>query len=170
MTGTTLKQGAATSVVVGIADLAVSDDPDERIVTYALGSCLGICVYDPVVNVAGMVHVMLPSAKADPEKARTSPARFVDSGVAALFKAAYKLGAKKERMVLKVAGGARVATAGRDSFEIGKRNILMLKKVLWHNGVLMKGSDVGGTVSRTVNLHVDSGAVLVKTGGVEHAI
>lgn len=165
-----LKVGPATSIVVGIADLAVSTDPDVRIVTYALGSCLGICIHDRVAGVAGMVHVMLPSAAADPGKARSNPARFVDSGVAALFKAAYALGAKKEHVVLKVAGGARVATVGRDSFEIGKRNLLVLKKVLWHNGVLMKGSDVAGTISRTVILHVGTGVVFVKSGGEEYPI
>jgi chemotaxis protein CheD len=157
-------------IVVGIADVAVSSDPDARIVTYGLGSCLGICIHDPVAGVAGMVHVMLPSAAADPERAKVNPARFVDSGVSALFKAAYALGASKGRVVLRVAGGARVACTGHDSFEIGKRNILMLKKVLWHNGVLIKGSDVGGTISRTVTLHVGSGAVSVKSGEVDRPI
>lgn len=162
--------GAPPTLVVGISDLAVSQDPDARIVTYALGSCLGICVHDPVAGVGGMVHIMLPSAMADPKKAESNPARFADSGIAALFKAAYALGAEKRRIVIKVAGGARVATTGRDSFEIGKRNIVMLKKVLWQNSVLISGSDIGGTISRTVTLHVGTGAVSVKSGLDQYSI
>jgi chemotaxis protein CheD len=83
----------ASEIVVGVADLKVSNVPGERLITYALGSCLGIVVHDPVANVAGMLHVMLPTGTIDPAKMAGKPAMFVDSGVPLLFKECYKLGA-----------------------------------------------------------------------------
>lgn len=158
-------------VVVGIAELAVSADRGETIITYALGSCVGLCVYDPIAGVGGMLHAMLPTSQLDLERALTNPARFVDSGVPALFKACYGLGAQKDRMVAKVTGGAQIALAGDlDSFQIGKRNFVALKKLLWKNGVLLKGQDVGGSKSRVVSLRIADGVVVVKSCGESFAL
>ena len=152
--------------VVGIADMKLSNRKGDFLVTYALGSCLAVCIYDPVAKVGGLLHTMLPSATADKDQGQAQPAKFVDSGVPALFKEAYRLGAKKERIVVKVAGGASVANGGEmDSFQIGKRNIMALKKLFWKNGVLIKGEDVGGNISRTVTLNVTSGEVGIKSNG-----
>ena len=154
-------------VTVAMADLQVSADPLARLVTYALGSCLGVAVYDPVVRVGGLLHVMLPLSEIDVERARANPALFVDTGVPALFKACYRLGAVKSRMVVKVAGGAAAAAAGApDQFMIGKRNVLTLRKLLWKNGVLVRAQDVGGhQVSRTMALSLADGEVTLKVAG-----
>lgn len=158
-------------VVVGIADLKVSSTPSASIVTYALGSCLGVCIYDPEARVAGMLHAMLPSGRTNPEKARDNPARFIDTGVPALFKAAYALGAAKERVVVRVAGGASMGGPEReDGFQIGKRNFIELKKILWRNGVLLTDQDIGGHLSRTVSLSVGTGEVSVKADGREYVL
>lgn len=160
-------QEASRRVVVGVGDMAVSSDPGELLVTYALGSCLGVCIYDPVARVGGLLHAMLPTATADPELGKGNPARYVDSGITTLFKETYRLGAKKERMVLKVAGGASTVPEGSpDSFQIGKRNVVALRKILWKNGVLIHAEDLGGAVSRTVGLEVATGGVSVSTNGV----
>lgn len=154
--------------VVGIAELRVSDDPDEVLVTHALGSCLGIVVWDPVVQVGGLLHVMLPTSDNDPVRAQSDPARFVDSGVPTLFRACYALGARKERMITRVAGGAAMAAEGRpDRFQIGKRNYLQLRSVLWKAGVLLANQDVGGQVSRTVWFNVGSGEMTIRSGRSE---
>jgi chemotaxis protein CheD len=154
--------------VVGIAEFKVSDDPEEVLVTHALGSCLGIVVWDPVARVGGLLHVMLPTSDNDPARAQTDPARFVDSGVPALFRACYALGARKERMITRVAGGAAMATEGRpDRFQIGKRNYLQLRSVLWKAGVLLSNQDVGGNVSRTVWFNVGSGEMTIRSGRSE---
>ena len=155
----------ATRVVVGIADLKVGRSGD-FLVTHALGSCLGIVAHDPVAMVGGMLHVMLPSSQINEEKAREKPAMFVDRGVPLLFQSCYRLGAEKSRMVVKVAGGAARAQDGAaDSFQIGKRNMLMLRKLLWKNGVLIRGQDVGGTASRDLLYDVETGDVSVRSGG-----
>ena len=133
---------------------------------YALGSCLGVAVYDPSTGVGGLLHVMLPSSAIDPEKAALTPSMFVDTGVPRLFRECYKLGAQKERMVVKVAGGAAAQAAGTpDPFQIGKRNLIMLRQLLWKNGVLLRGYDVGGTRSRTMALDIGTGAVTVSGNG-----
>ena len=164
MTFTTTTQ--SNRQVVGIAEMKLSKEGGDILVTYALGSCLGVCIYDPVAKVAGLLHAMLPSAAATKDQGQTQPAKFVDSGITTLFKAAYRLGAKKERIVVKVAGGASIANGGElDSFQIGKRNLVALKKIFWKNGVLIRGEDVGGHISRTVTLDVASGEVRIKSNG-----
>ncbi|HSW30467.1 MAG TPA: chemotaxis protein CheD [Longimicrobiales bacterium] len=157
---------ATRRVVVGVGDMSVSNQPGDLLVTYALGSCLGICIHDPVAGVAGMLHAMLPTATADPERAREKPTKFVDSGLTLLFKEAYRLGARKERIVVKVAGGASATPEGRtDSFQIGKRNIVAFRRLLWMNGVLLQAEDVGGNRSRTVSLDVATGEVVITSNG-----
>lgn len=159
----------ATQEVVGVADVKVSNRTDARLVTYALGSCLGIAVHDPVAGVGGLLHVMLPTGTIDAAKMQAKPAMFVDSGVPMLFKECYRLGAKKERMVVKVAGGAHSgASEDADRFQIGKRNMIALRKLLWKNGVLVHAQETGGIqTSRTMWLDVGSGAVTLKINGVE---
>lgn len=156
-------------LVVGIADLKLSRNPGEILVTYALGSCLGISIYDPRIGVGGILHAMLPSASADKDRSDFNPAKFVDSGATTLFKEAYRMGAAKERIVVKVAGGASVVanSGGQDSFQIGKRNIIAMKKLFWKNGVLLKGEDLGGHISRTMTMDLASGEVRIKSNGRE---
>ena len=93
-------------IVVGVADLAVTGDPSTTLVTYALGSCIGVTLYDPIAKVAGMLHFMLPNSKINGEKAGTTPAMFADTGVPALFKQAYELGAVKSNLIVRATGGA----------------------------------------------------------------
>lgn len=162
---------SASKITIGIAELHVSATPGETLITYALGSCLGICVYDPQAQVAGLLHAMLPSARASLERSKTNPERFVDSGVPQLFKAAYALGARKERMILAVAGGAAMTPSGNtDSFQIGRRNFIALKKILWRNGVILRDCDVGGGISRTISMDVTTGEVRVKSGSEEYRL
>jgi chemotaxis protein CheD len=154
--------------IVGVADMVVSAEPDDVIVTHALGSCLGITIHDPVANVGGLLHVMLPLSTTDPAKAAKNPYMFVDSGVPVLFKEAYKRGAEKRRIEVKVAGGACIRSSDKDDFfHIGERNMVMLRKLLWKNGVLLSSHDVGGNVSRTLTLEVGSGDVTIKVNGAD---
>lgn len=165
-------RAAKGELVVGIGDLRLTCEPHARLITYALGSCLGITIHDPVARVAGMLHVMLPDSSIDAEKAARTPAMFVDTGVPLLFKESYKLGAKKERIVVKVAGGAHAAAREEDDqFQIGKRNLLALRKLLWRNQVLVKAEDVGGCqLSRTVVLDAAGGALTVRANGRAYAL
>ncbi|HSR67182.1 MAG TPA: chemotaxis protein CheD [Acidobacteriota bacterium] len=155
--------------IVGIAEMYVGGDEGEELITYALGSCLGIAVYDPEAKVGGLLHVMLPLSNIDPEKAAQRPYMFVDTGIPQLFKECYKLGAEKNRMVVKVAGGANLQ-GGRDQFQIGKRNYAILRKLLWKNQVPIKAQDVGGTCSRTMSLRLSDGAVSIRSNGATNQL
>lgn len=148
--------------VVGVSDWKVSANPDDTIITYALGSCLGIVVYDPVVRVAGLLHTMLPFSRKDPEKAKIRPAMFVDTGFSVLLSDFYKMGAEKQRIKLFVAGGASMKSAAKDDyFKIGARNFTTLRKLLWKNGFMIDYQDVGGSISRTMSIEISSGIVVV---------
>ena len=153
-------------IVVGVADMKISSQPGDVLVTHALGSCLGIVAYDPRANVGGMLHVMLPLSNVNPEKAKLNPYMFVDAGVPAFFRSIYDAGGLKPRLVVTVAGGANVQGVDMDRFAIGKRNYIVLKKILWKNGVLIDASDVGGKEARTMYLEVGSGRVWLCNRGV----
>lgn len=155
-----------TNLVVDIADMAVSKDPSVVLVTYSLGSCIAVTIWDPVARVAGLLHYMLPESSISPDKAKVSPAMFCDTGVPRLFKAAYELGAVKRRLLVKVAGGSQLLDEN-GTFNIGKRNYVAIRKIFWKNGILIDAESVGGSVSRTVRIDVATGTVTVKTRGGE---
>lgn len=153
--------------VVGVADMHVAADADLVLITYALGSCLGLVIHDPVARVGGMLHAMLPDSSIDARQAQANPFMFVDLGVPLLFRAAYAAGARKDRLVVKVAGGAAMGVTGEDRFQIGKRNIVRLRELFWKNGVLLTAEDVGGSHSRTLSLALDTGETRVRTNGID---
>lgn len=152
--------------IVGVAEAVVSAEPEDTIVTHALGSCLGLAIHDPVAHVGGLLHVMLPDSSINQEKARLNPWTFVDTGVPMLFRQLYQLGALKPRLVVNVAGGAAVQE--NDRFGIGKRNVLMLRKLFWRNEVLVSGEDLGGSQPRTMYLHIGTGRVWISSRGQEY--
>lgn len=156
--------------VIGIADMKVSSASDDTLITYALGSCLGIAIYDPVARVGGLIHIMLPLSSVNLEKAQSNPCMFVDTGVPLLFKSCYKAGAQKERLIVKVAGGASLQNHEDDQFQIGKRNFTMLRKLLWKNNVLLNAFDVGESYSRTMSLNIGNGDVILKINNQEKVL
>lgn len=154
----------ALDVIIGIADMKVSDDPDVTLVTYSLGSCIGVAVYDAVARVGGILHYMLPESDVNPVRAKTNPYMFADTGIPMLFKSCYKLGAVKRQMIVKVAGGSQVMDESR-VFNIGKRNYAALRKIFWRNNILIDAEDVGGTVNRTMRLNIATGETALKVSG-----
>lgn len=153
-------------VVVDIADMKVSDQPDDILITYSLGSCLGIALYDPIARVGGLLHCMLPLSRIDQDKARNNPNMFCDTGMTQMMQKLYDMGATKKNMIVKVAGGASLLDE-KKIFNIGERNFIVLNKVLEVNKLKLAASDVGGTISRTVFLNMDTGLFIVKSGGKE---
>lgn len=155
-----------SQIIVGVADMRVSKNPGDVIITYSLGSCIGLVVYDPTVPVAGILHYMLPRSTIDPRKAEKKPFMFGDVGIPLLFEEIYKLGGEKGRLVVKVAGGAQVLGDGQ-MFDIGRRNHTIVRKLLWKNNVLIAGEDVGGSQARTLKVVVSDGTVTVRSKGKE---
>ncbi len=151
--------------VIGVADMFVSDDPEDLLITHALGSCIGIAIFDKVARVGGILHYMLPLSKADPQKAQSNPFMFGDTGIPALFQKAYSFGATKDNIRVVMAGGAEILSLG-DSFDIGNRNILIARKLFWKNQILISAEQVGGGISRTLSLDMASGQIWLTSSGI----
>ena len=152
--------------IVGISEMYVSQDPADVIVTYSLGSCVGLSLYDPVAGAGGMIHCMLPLSKIDPQRALEKPCMFTDTGATALIQALFDLGASRANMILKIAGAASLLDDD-GLFKIGERNYAVLKKVLWKNELLVAAEDVRGTASRTMTLRMKDGRTTIKSCGRE---
>jgi chemotaxis protein CheD len=156
-------------LVVGISDCKVSGDPEAVLMTYALGSCIAIAVHDPVVGVGGLLHYMLPESALDRSKADANPYMFADTGIETLLKDICSHGASRRRLVVRIAGGAQIVN-GHELFQIGRRNYLAARKLLWKAGILVAGEAVGGEISRTVRLEVKTGRTWVREGSIEKSL
>jgi chemotaxis protein CheD len=157
-------------VVVGMSDMKVSKDTKDILITYSLGSCIGITVYDPMSGVGGILHFMLPDSSLDSAKARKNPFIFADTGIPALFEAAFELGAKKGRLKVVIAGGANILDP-KDFFQIGKKNYTAARRLFKENRLSPDFEDVGGDVNRTVSLMITTGSTVIKTSaGAERRI
>lgn len=154
-----------TTLTVGIADLKVGKG-DDVLVTYALGSCVGICLYDAESKIAGLAHIMLPlskdaaaSSKATPENRR----RYADTGITELIQEMNLAGASTKNLTAKIAGGAQMFTASSAVFNIGERNLEAVKKMLASYRIRIVADDTGLNYGRTVFFHADTGIMEVKS-------
>ena len=154
---------------IGISEMKVSNQPEDVLVTYSLGSCVGLTLFDPDVGVGGLIHCMLPLSRIDQAKAKANPEMFTDTGVPRLIQAVLDLGASRKRLIAKVAGGA-APLKDNGVFKIGERNYVVLRKILWKNNILIAGEEVGGTIARTMYLHLDCGRTMIKSQGQEREL
>jgi chemotaxis protein CheD len=152
----------AQRVVIGVGDMATSNNMQVILSTYALGSCIGVVAYDAAIKTGGILHLMLPDSTISPEKAAKQPAMFADSGLPLFFKQLHGMKAERSRLRLFVAGGASVIS-GSDPFKIGERNTKATIDYLAKNGYTVVRSEVGGNVNRTIHLELGSGTVNMKT-------
>ncbi len=153
-----------TKIIVGVSDMKVSDDPAATLATFSLGSCIGVAVFDPMARVGGLLHYMLPDAAINPNKAVENPYMFCNTGIPALFKAAYALGAQKRQMRIALVGGATILDQ-KGFFNIGNRNLMAARRMFHRNNALIEHQEVGGTTNRTVFLDVGSGELRIKVAG-----
>ena len=150
---------------VGIGEFAASRDPAKVIKTMALGSCVGVMMFDNSKGIFGLVHIALPESSINLKRAQDKPGSFADTGVPALLRAMQKAGYDgKSRLVVKLAGGASIMDPN-NTFNIGKRNILAIKKSLWGYRLGAIAEDIGGTISRTVSIFVDTGKCVISSPG-----
>jgi chemotaxis protein CheD len=157
------------NIVVNVSDARVSQEAQDVLVTYALGSCIAVSVYDPVARCAGLLHYQLPTSSLDANRAQTNPCMFADTGLAFLLEEMTALGASPRRLQVKLAGGAEILD-DKGVFSIGKRNHTAIRKILWQRGLLLKAERVGGSEPRTLYLHVGDGTTLIKSRGESAAI
>jgi len=160
----------AGRVTVGIGVIEVRRAERGMIITHALGSCLGIVVYDPHAKVGAMLHAQLPLGQLNADLARNSPARFVDLGIPLLFKAAVDLGANRRLLRVTAAGAANMIATTNDLFNIATRNLTVMRKCFWQQGVLLAGEDTGGTSPRTMSLRFDTGETVIESQGRKYLL
>jgi chemotaxis protein CheD len=155
----------AGRVVLGIGELQCRRAERGILITHALGSCLGIAAYDAHSKVGAMLHAQLPLSQLNAGLARTNPARFVDLGVPLLIKAATDLGANRRLLRFTVAGAATMIATTNDLFNIATRNLTVMRKLCWQQGILLAGEDTGGTNPRTMTLRFDTGETVIESQG-----
>ena len=150
----------SATIAVGLGDLFTAKTGE--LVAYSLGSCVGICLYDPTARVAAMAHVVLPAA---PSTVAGTPGKYADTAVPALLDALKQEGALPHRLKCKIAGGAAVlAIGGGGSLpNIGLRNVEAVKAALAKVNIRVLAEQTGGNQGRTVRLDASTGRVLVRT-------
>lgn len=151
---------------VSIGELVVSNSPDDILIAYGLGSCVAVCVYDPVARVSGMIHSLLPTMPQG-ELLNGTPAKYVDQGIPLLVNQVISLGAQRSRLLVHLCGGAQMLTAPgfNRALNIGERNVIAAQAGLQAAGLRIRGQATGGNSGRTVKLHVVNGQITVKTLG-----
>lgn len=162
MASPTLASIFAQRVVIGVGDMAVSNNAQVTLSTYALGSCIGVIAYDPVAKVGGILHMMLPDSSISPDKAQQQPAMFADTGLPLFFRSLSGLKAERGRLRIFVTGGACVLSS-HDAFKIGERNTRATLDFLAANGFPVRQLVTGGTTNRTVHLQIGDGEMTLKT-------
>lgn len=147
---------------VGIGDMKFGRRQG-TIITYALGSCIGITFYDPVIKLGALLHIMLPEANGR----ETNVFKFADTGIRETLRKLSAFGGVKSRYICKIAGGAQMfaVSGGGDFGNIGQRNIESVKKIMAAEGLKIKSQDVGGNSARTMLIELETGAVKLRTIG-----
>lgn len=151
-------------IIVGMADMNVTKNP-RALTTLGLGSCVGIALYDPVNKVAGLAHIMLPDSRQIQNNANV--AKFADTAAIKLINDMQRIGARKEILKAKIAGGAQMFAfnSTNESMRIGDRNVEATLKILREIGIPLVGRDTGETYGRTVELYAEDGRFVIKTIG-----
>lgn len=153
-------------IILGVGDYGASNNPGDEVKTFALGSCVSLILLDPKTRTVGMAHIALPDSSINKAKAGEKPGYFADTAIPALLDEMAKFGCNKrgKGMVVKLCGGANVMDTN-DTFQIGKRNALAIKKGLWSYGMGAVSEDLGKNFSRTVAISVETGQVTLSSPG-----
>lgn len=151
-------------IKVGMADLRVAKHPG-ALTTLGLGSCIGICLYDPPTKIIGMAHIMLPSSKTI--KNNSNVAKFADTAIVKLVEEMVAIGGNKKRFVGKIAGGSQMFkfTSNNDMMRIGDRNAEAVRKILKSLNIPILADDTGGNFGRTIEFYSETGVLKIKTIG-----
>ncbi|MCP4713893.1 MAG: chemotaxis protein CheD [Deltaproteobacteria bacterium] len=155
-----------STIMLGVGDLGFSKISGGVIKTLALGSCVAVVLLHPGTRMVGMIHVALPESRIDPQKGHAKPGYFADTGIPALVDQMREAGCRgnDNSFIVKLAGGASVMDPN-NTFNIGKRNLIAIKQILWSRGMGAVAEHVGGHISRSVDVDVDTGKVIITSVG-----
>lgn len=147
------------NITIGIGDLKVCRAPDV-LVTYALGSCVGICLLDSAAGIGGLSHIMLPESTG--MSGQNSPMKFADLALPMLVQQMVASGANRSRLTAKIAGGATMFQIANEKFNIGERNIAAVKKFLNENRIPILAEDCGLNYGRTQLFYPATGVMEIR--------
>ena len=149
-------------IKVGMADYKVGRAPD-TLISYGLGSCIGISLYDPQTKIGGLLHIMLPDS--NQSRANENRAKVAGTGIADILNELIRRGAAKSRLVAKLAGGSQMFAFANasDIMRVGLRNASASKEILKKLSIPIVGEDTGGNYGRTVQIDLSTGVYKVKT-------
>lgn len=147
-------------VRVGVGDLYASARAADVLTSYALGSCVGLVVHDAVAKIGGLAHVQLPECRRPQPLDTDGIFAYADFAVPELLARVYSMGATRQRLRVVLVGGALLADPDA-YFQVGRKNILALRRHLWTHGLIPAREDVGGHHWRTLHVHIGSGRILV---------
>jgi chemotaxis protein CheD len=153
-------------IIIGISDANVSNNPEDILETHSLGSCIAVCLYDPTTTTGGMLHYQLPNSTMNPSRAKQNPLMFADTGMNYIIDKMIKMGINIKSTQIKIAGGASMES-GPNGFDIGKRNYLAIKKILWQHRMFIDAEDIGGSSPRNMYLDIADGTVKIKVNDSE---
>ncbi len=151
-------------IQVGIADCKISAAPD-KLITLGLGSCVGLTLYDPLLKIGGLLHIMLPDSTQFSKV--TKPEKFADLGVPLMIKELQRKGAVISRLQAKLAGGAQMFSGMDEKFvlNIGRRNTEAVRRILKEMHIKILAEEVGGNRGRTIILDLENGQLTIRTIG-----
>lgn len=155
-------------LVIGVGEGDACTEQELVLVTFALGSCVGLTLWDPEARVGGLMHSQLPVSYHNEGRAQSHPFLFTDTAVAELLRRVYSLGGERRRLIAKLVGGAE--RTGDSSFRVGQRNIAVARRVLWKNDIMVAAEDVGASHPRTLYLDMTDGRTTVKALGLTREI
>lgn len=158
-----------TSVGVGLGEIAVSKNQNDVLVAFGLGSCVGVGVYDPVKGIAGLLHAVLPEPLNGSDLTST---KYVGNGIKKLLEDVIQMGAVKERLIIRIAGGANMLTSPglSKTFDIGSRNITTAISILDSMKLKIIGQNVGGNSGRTFRIYVADGKMTIRIIGEKETV
>lgn len=159
-----MTEDTGKGLVVGVADMAIGSTTDQQLITYALGSCIGLSAYDPMARVGGLLHFMLPQPSSKGGQKDLKEFMYATTGIPRMIRRLVERGAVQNRLILSAAGGAEILE-GAAKMAIGKRNRTMMRKVLWKMNLQLAAEDTGGQIARTMSLDLNTGEVEVRSKG-----
>lgn len=157
-------------IKVGMADLKTCKAPD-GLITLGLGSCVGIALRDPVTQIGGLAHIMLPDSTAMRGNNSTIE-KFADTGIVELVRQLEAMGAVRSRLVAKIAGGATMfqVQSRNDIMKIGERNVQATIAKLNELNIKLLAQDTGENFGRTVTFYPENGEFHIRAVGKSQKI
>lgn len=154
------------TVYIGMSEMAVSKNPTEQLMTFSLGSCIAVALYDPGCRAGGLIHCMLPASRIHKAKATEKPCMFVDTGLPELLDRLLELGSREQRLLVWIAG-ASCMSVDNQAFRIGERNHHAVQHFFAQHELEISAASVGGHHSRSLTLNIATGRCVVKHQGKE---